>query len=182
MKSPLPRDETTCDPMSISRRFHRYVVDASEAADDEAADVIVSNYAEEKYDCKPIGGEIRKRYMFRATPQLGKAKIEFKTLPCWCDDCMVRNGKCQFAQLTGKWSMHNILPKVVLTTVPQEIAAIAEIQAEECELEAAYNQPVRDPSILEEEIADAERDAAAEELEELEEEEEDEDGEGMDSC
>ncbi|KAJ1441120.1 hypothetical protein B484DRAFT_427184 [Ochromonadaceae sp. CCMP2298] len=140
MEPPALRDIKTCPLQTVTRRFQRLLVDVNNAieGDEEAEDVIITDYEHEKYDCVPMGGKpgIASTYMFATTPQLGTGKVLFKTLACWCAACMrLDDAGCLFKTTTGPWSVRDIVP------LAASAASAADPQAdeEELSLHAAYN-------------------------------------------
>jgi hypothetical protein len=78
-------------------------INNTKEGDMEAEDIIVTDYKNEQYDCAPMGGKpgIASTYMFAATPELGKHKVLFQTLPCWCIACMsLDDDGCLFKSTT----------------------------------------------------------------------------------
>jgi hypothetical protein len=157
--------------MEINKRFQRLVIHPSDEleGDRDRDDILMVDFAQEKYDCKPLeaAARISTRFMFRATPAQGEAKqVQFKTLPCWCNDCLDGNfAQCQQIAITGPFSTHNIVATLAPTAENNVQAAII---AEEEALELAYNAPVADPAAMAAEVGEEEE----EEREEIGEDEE----------
>ena len=129
--------------------------------DDEDPDIIVTDYKNEQYDCKPLS-KIASHYMFQATPALGPLTVLFKELPCSCDDCIFHTGKCNFTNVSGRWKKRTITPKV--TSLLDSIKC----PDDESDVEYEYNLSDNEENV--EKNVNIERD-------EIEDEEEDEDEE-----
>jgi hypothetical protein len=146
--------------MQINKRFQRLVVHPSDALEDDRnrEDIIIVDYALEKYDCKPLeaAASISTRFMFRATPAQGLVrKVQLKTLACWCNHCFAGEfQQCSQIPITGEFSTHTIITTVEPANLIEAAAAEIAIEVEENALEHAYNEPVADPAAMEAELND----------------------------
>lgn len=118
MPQPPERDEQVCALGSFTRRHHILLVDRSAAQDGDAAadDILVTDYAAERWDCKRLDG-IQSVYAIRAEPTPQQPAVFFRSHRCWCDVCLggARDG-CPLTSTAGVWKQKDIYNIQVGTT------------------------------------------------------------------
>jgi hypothetical protein len=106
----------TCELFAISSRHNMYVVDQSEATEEDTTNThtIITKYRDDQWDAKTIAG-IMSIYMIRADkPKDGETEryVHFKNYTCFCDDCRNdrRSSQCKNKHITGEWIRRKVIP------------------------------------------------------------------------
>lgn len=136
MAQTTSRDEHTCALGSFTARHHRFLVDAhsKQPGDIEASDIIVTDYALERWDCDTLKG-IQSVYAIRADPTHNTPCVSFRAHRCWCAQC--RSGhsdSCPHSATVGLWQ------KKVISGVTSGLASLSTApDPAAADMQEAYN-------------------------------------------
>jgi len=112
MQPPPAPNLEKCALLAQTGRYLRYVVDINNKieGDEEAEDVMVTDYAKDYWDCAVLSG-IQSTYHIRATPALGTQQVQFRNLVCWCAHCIRGEfDECPLREHTGDFTVRKIRP------------------------------------------------------------------------
>ena len=96
------------NPMTITRRYHRFVVDKSDATPEmierskSEKDVIITDYIGERWDAPPVKG-IKGIFNLLAYKEEGEIKLFSRQHSCFCISCIGNDFKrCEFRTISGE--------------------------------------------------------------------------------
>lgn len=105
--TPAAVEDCQRNPMTITRRFHRFLVDKIDATPEmiERArtrnDVIITDYIGERWDAPPVKG-IKGIFSLMAFKEDGKTKLYSRQHTCFCRRCINDDFKgCEYAEISG---------------------------------------------------------------------------------
>ena len=100
-------EDSKKNPMTITQRHHRYLVDIADATTEmknralNEEDVIVSDYLEERWDAPPVKC-IKSIFSLIATRVEGKTRFQSRPHACFCDRCIESDfGSCLHSEISG---------------------------------------------------------------------------------
>ena len=105
--TPLLVDDSNKNPMTITNRYHRFLVDICDATPEMILraevekDVLLTDYIGKRWDAHPIKG-IKSLFSLIAKAQDGQVKLFSREHACFCKDCMEGNfSSCQHSEISG---------------------------------------------------------------------------------
>lgn len=104
---PEVTDESRRNPMTITNRFHRFLVDKVDATPEMIVraelenDVIITDYIGERWDAPPLRG-IKSIFSLIAYKENGVTKLFSRPHSCFCSNCIEGDFKgCAHALISG---------------------------------------------------------------------------------
>lgn len=96
------------NPMTITKRFHRFVVDKTDATPEmierskTEKDVIITDYLGESWDAPPVKG-IKGIFNLIAYKEEGQVKTFSRQHSCFCKGCIANDFKrCEYSTISGQ--------------------------------------------------------------------------------
>ena len=100
-------EDSQRNPMTIARRFHRFLVDKVDATPDmieratKEKDVIITDYIEERWDAPPVKG-IKGIFNLIAYKEQGQIKLFSRQHSCFCSSCIKNDfHRCGYIPTSG---------------------------------------------------------------------------------
>ena len=101
-------DNLQRNPMTITRRFHRFIVDKTDATPEmverakHEKDVIITDYLGERWDAPPVKG-IKGIFNLIAYKEEGQIKMFSRQHSCFCIRCIANDFKrCEYSAISGQ--------------------------------------------------------------------------------